>query len=124
MRFKEGVELTRIDNGYNNSLGEFIYIGVQPVTVEGMFIVAEVYKSLGITGARATITSVCDGKHKEGSKHYEGLAFDCRTWKDSLGNQMSPKEKSVLAKYCSDALGDDWDVVIERTHLHCEYDPE
>ena len=114
MKFKDGVELF-----YDYWDDGGIPWGVKPETIRGMHIVANIYKSLG---KELTVTSVCDGEHKNGSKHYQGLAFDCRTWRDSTGVQMTPKEKEVLAKYCRDALGDDWDVVIEKTHMHVEYD--
>lgn len=95
---------------------------VKPITIEGMMVVSHVYAMLDIEGPRAMITSICDGKHKAGSKHYEGLAFDVRTWADSAGNQMTNKEKQLIAEHCRSYLGDDWDVVVEPTHIHIEYD--
>lgn len=70
------------------------------------------------------VTSVADGIHRNGSKHYEGNAFDIRTWTNSVsGVQMTNGAKNLL-RYCLEAaLGDDWDVVTEATHIHCEYDP-
>lgn len=120
MKFKEGVELFKRSLS-SSSLGGAIMIVVKPKTIEGMYAIANVYKSLG---KELTVTSVCDGKHKAGSKHYEGYAFDCRTWKNSTGVQMSLREKEALANACRESLGEDWDVVVESTHLHIEYDPK
>lgn len=64
------------------------------------------------------ITSCCDGKHMEGSKHYEGLAVDLRT------RHLSPNDRLRFASLLARALGPEYDVVLEPTHLHVEYDPE
>lgn len=112
MKFKKDVQLSR--DGKH----------VTTACVEGMMIAAKVYAAFGITGERATITSVMDGEHRDGSIHYEGNAFDVRTWFDDAGNQLSIYDKQKLAAALRFALGDDWDVVIENTHIHCEYDPK
>lgn len=67
-------------------------------------------------GAELWITSVCDGQHKQASLHYKGLALDIRTW-GIKGRELRVVE--ALKK----ALGDDYDVVLEATHIHVEYDP-
>jgi hypothetical protein len=97
---------------------------VQPVTVEAMMKVAVVYYRMGLHDTQACITSVLDGKHMKGSKHYEGLAFDTRTWANSKGKQMSLDEKHKLATVIRQSLGRAFDVVVERDHLHIEYDPK
>lgn len=112
MKFKKGVLLER--NGKT----------VTRKCVEGMMRVAVLLDEMGIQDNRACITSVMDGRHMEGSKHYEGNAFDLRTWADSYGTQLSRSEKAYLAHRLEEVLGCDWDVVIESTHIHCEYDPK
>jgi len=92
--------------------------------VEGMMRVAILFEELGIQGIRACITSVMDGRHMKGSKHYDGNAFDLRTWADEFGTQLSRSEKAYLAHRLQEVLGCDWDVVIESDHIHCEYDPK
>jgi hypothetical protein len=64
------------------------------------------------------ITSVSDGVHKADSKHYEGLAFDCRT------RDLSTRATIDIVDDCRAALGKDFDVVLEKDHLHVEYDPK
>ena len=59
------------------------------------------------------ITSGKDGTHGNGSLHYEGKAVDLRTW-----NVLDALVKQLKAH-----LGPDYDVVLEDTHLHVEYDP-
>ncbi len=69
-------------------------------------------------GGGATITSTCFGEHKVGSKHYEGYAVDFRI------RHIPKQRRPALAEAVSEALGDDYDVVLELTHLHVEWDPD
>lgn len=64
-----------------------------------------------------TVTSITDGKHSPNSLHYEGLAVDIRT------RDLSTEQKSTLVAKLRKALGNDYDVVLESTHLHVEFDP-
>lgn len=90
--------------------------GLQPETAIGMVIVNGTFQAEGLDGI--TITSCTDGKHSIGSLHYVGYAFDIRTkdYEDGLVNKVALK--------CRTALGAEWDVVIEKTHLHVEYQPK
>jgi len=71
------------------------------------------------------ITSVNDGKHSEGSKHYTNEAIDIRT-------KHLPDDgvlKKQVASEIKEALGEDFDVILESLggqseHIHCEYDPK
>lgn len=65
------------------------------------------------------ITSVVDSKHSRGSLHYKGLAIDLRT--RNLDNRA---EAQLIRDALAEALGDEFDVVLERNHLHIEYDPK
>ena len=60
------------------------------------------------------ITSGKDGIHKQGSLHYEGKAVDLRIWNiwDSLIARLKKE------------LGPDFDVVLEKDHIHLEWDPK
>ena len=111
MRMKDGVLFDR--DGVN----------AQPELFYGLWVVAEAYRDLGITGKRACVTSVMDGKHSTNSLHYKGFAFDIRTWADEHGTQMCDKTKLAFRNLLAERLGDDWDVVVERSHIHVEYDP-
>ena len=68
--------------------------------------------------AHCTITSGREGEHSENSKHYRGLALDFRT------RHLSRANRRKLAEDVRHVLGDDFDVVLELTHMHVEYDPE
>lgn len=95
----------------------------------------EILKALVITagvfdgfGLRFTVTSMQDGKHSANSLHYrDGIcrAFDVRTRDEAPGYvQWSSDLKRQLASAIRNALGRDYDVVVERTHIHIEYDPK
>lgn len=63
-------------------------------------------------------TSGTDGTHMSGSKHYSGEAIDLRTW------YMTKDVQEDMVFELQTALGNDYDVVLEPTHIHVEYDPD
>jgi hypothetical protein len=71
--------------------------------------------SLVLFGHDCTITSTTLGKHMYKSKHYTGDAFDIR---------LETKNNALF--YCSikKMLGRNYDVILETTHIHVEYDPK
>jgi len=93
MRFKEGVSIK----------------GLQPECLLGMILADSALRG------DLVVTSCTEGVHMIGSKHGEGLAFDCRLLPGWLRGG-SEALKSVLHP-----LG--FDVVLEKDHVHVEYDP-
>lgn len=96
--------------------------GVQPETLVAMMVAKDAAE---LHGVEFVVTSVTDGTHKEGSKHYAGRAFDMRT-----RDLEDPIEREALASTIRvDLNGKDtnwegeYDVVLESTHIHIEYDP-
>lgn len=69
-------------------------------------------------GKRCRITSGVEGKHGHNSLHYKGQALDLgtRDYQDQL--------KVTIRDEMKEALGDQFDVVLEPTHLHVEFDPK
>ena len=86
--------------------------GVKPETVVGMMIAQETFAPYDFV-----ITSVCDGKHSENSLHYSGNAFDCRT------RHLTKSQAQLVVLQLRKNLGDEFDVVLEKTHCHIEYQP-
>jgi hypothetical protein len=72
------------------------------------------YGELHVAGM---VTSGMEGQHRPGSRHPLGLALDFRT------RDLTRQQVEYLARRIREQLGAGYDVVIERTHLHVEYDP-
>ena len=58
------------------------------------------------------VTSLRDGNHMAGSLHYDGLAFDIK---------RIPAADFISMYGC---LGPGCDIVFEKDHVHCEFDPK
>jgi hypothetical protein len=69
-------------------------------------------------GAECVVTSVIDGKHSQGSLHYAGAAVDIRT-----RNLAEPALSRAINKL-RESLGEDFDVVFEKDHVHVEFQPK
>lgn len=90
--------------------------GLKPQMAVAYTIAAMVY--LHKTGLPCVITSGTDGKHGPNSLHYRGLALDLRT-RHLPVDQVHPVYLAI-----KQALGDQFDVVLESDHLHLEFDPK
>lgn len=74
--------------------------------------------SQSVCGREAIITSGNDGQHMKGSIHYKAKAIDLRT------RDMSEHQKDHMVTRLKTELGDDWDVIKEKSHIHLEFDPK
>lgn len=92
--------------------------GLRPEIVLGLAVAASVYASHGLV---MVITEVTGAKHMEGSLHYRGLAADLRL--PSRMSYLESIDKIVLGQL-KGALGPQWDVVLEKDHIHVEFDPK
>jgi hypothetical protein len=88
--------------------------GLKPETVLAISISHSIYLKHSY---ELTVTSIMDGKHSKNSLHYNGYAFDLRT------NNLKGNDATLITNELSEALGDDYDVVLEKDHIHVEYDP-
>ncbi|MDD2777565.1 MAG: hypothetical protein PHI16_01540 [Methanocellales archaeon] len=61
------------------------------------------------------ITSTYEGNHSAGSLHYCNQAFDFRKPPDHI-------HEIVIA--LKEMLGPDYDIIVEKDHIHIEYDPK
>ena len=89
--------------------------GIRPEMVVGLMIIKEIFDERLFP---MTITSVTDSKHGFGSLHYVGQAVDIRT------RHIPNDQITLLANLCREALGKQFDVVKEATHLHVEFQPK
>lgn len=99
MRFKDGVNP----------------FGIRPELLLGLVVADRVYEGIGI---EMVVTSLNDSTHKQASLHYAGAAADLRIW------NVTDVER--LAQEIRNALGGnpDFDVVVEKDHIHFEYQPK
>lgn len=69
-------------------------------------------------GYLLTVTSVCDGKHREGSRHYDGQAMDLRSY-----NLPKSIDRSKMAGEIQEVLGKEYLAIYEANppHFHIEY---
>lgn len=98
MRLKQGVRIQ----------------GIRPELLLAILIADRAYTA---KGGVLVITSICDGKHSATSLHYTGCAFDCRT------KSISKEQATMIMSYLKGALPNDFDIVLESTHIHIEYQP-
>ena len=79
-----------------------------------IYMAAEVYRKYN---TQLVITSAGDSKHSPGSFHYIGLAADIR-----IRNLPKKSDAKQVADEIRRIAGDNYDVILEKTHIHIEYD--
>lgn len=103
---------------------------IQPQTVLGIMLAGQAMESLGLQ--EIVVTSCCEGEHRTGSLHYLGLAFDLRlpSHKTNAAYGFTAETDQEAAARIKRALsggianGGAFDVVLERTHIHVEFQPK
>lgn len=89
--------------------------GLTPQMAVAYSIAQQIYHE--VAGQRCVITSASDGKHMPNSLHYKGKALDFRT------NNLRPEQVHPVFLALKEALHPgQFDVVLERDHIHCEWD--
>jgi hypothetical protein len=68
-------------------------------------------------GKLLVVTSGLDGRHKKGSLHYAGLAVDLRS------RCFDPSTRMIVARELRKSLGNEFQVIAEKHHIHVEFDP-
>lgn len=92
--------------------------GIKPECVMGILFAESLWKlSLG-TNDPIVITSITDGKHSDNSLHYKGLGFDIRT------KFLTSAQKSIFFDALKKNMDLEFDIVMEDSHVHVEYDPK
>jgi len=88
--------------------------GLQPEILLAIMEAREVYRDLK---ADLVITDLGRRTNKA-SLHYEGLAVDIRI------RHLANGEPGIAAQRLHVALGPDFDVVLEKDHIHIEFQPK
>jgi hypothetical protein len=89
--------------------------GIRPELLFALNVCDAVYNA---HGQELVITAIKDGKHSATSLHYSGCAADLRT------RYFNANEAKVVAQEIRDRLGVDYDVILEKDHIHLEYQPK
>ena len=97
MKLKEGADLRGLD------------VRMRPV-----LIAAE--KVWNDYGQELVVTAGLDGAHSAGSLHYYGLALDFRI------NYFDNETVLKVVRDLKEDLPKPFDVILEKTHIHVEYD--
>jgi len=114
--------------------------GIQPEMAIAFLLVSQHFHENGIP---CVITSTTEGQHGKASLHYIGHAMDFRTrdliqvlkdeYKDEnktlsrTHEEESLHVKTEMAKFLTalkESLGGEFDIVLESTHLHVEFQPK
>lgn len=90
--------------------------GIQPQMAIAALIAERLYAA---HGAELMITSGVEGQHMVGSLHYKGLAIDLRLPDWPANN---PITASTVVSGLRSSLGAQFDVVLEKDHIHVEFD--
>ena len=90
--------------------------GLRPEMVLAYIIACFVYAEYD---ADCTLTEGTGGKHGIGSLHYVGLAMDLRIW-----SFKTPEILAEVVDKLKSRLGDQYDVVLEGSHIHIEFQPK
>lgn len=93
---KSGVDISRLNRPIRRTLNRL----------------ADIYANYDLS---VIITSTYEGNHSPSSLHYSNDAIDIR---------IIPGKTQQLIQEIKETLGTDFDVVLERDHIHIEYDPK
>lgn len=98
-------------------------INVKPGVVfkeinEHYLCIIEALHLMPFTSYVPTITSANDGKHMATSLHYKNRALDIRI--NDLPSSYHERYRALIAERC----GPEYQVILEKDHIHCEYDPK
>jgi len=100
MKFKEGVKTG---------------VSLQPEIISKFPMIERLCTEYGI---EFVVTSAVEGRHKQNSKHYVGMAIDMRsrTFRDgSMGDDCR-----TFVEHLQGLLGDDYFVLQEKHHIHIQ----
>lgn len=89
-------------------------LGLRPEMAVAIIVAREVFAQHKV---ELVITSIIEGTHERASLHYTGCAADLR-------RPTSQPDAEAVVRDLRDALGDDYDVILEGDHIHVEFQPK
>jgi hypothetical protein len=90
---------------------------IQPELLLALYVADTVWRD---NAQELVVTSLNDSVHSKASLHYAGCAADLRT------RYFTDEKKAEVAEQLRLSLGSnpDYDVVVEKDHIHLEYQPK
>lgn len=99
-----------------------VVLDLQPDMARALPLIEQAHVDAGISRG-AFITSGTDGVHRDDSKHYLGLAVDLRT-RDLTSGEVTRLTTALRRRLNGNGLlNRPYQVIVEGTHIHVEYDP-
>lgn len=95
-------------------------VRVQGMSPEIMLAISVAHMVYVSQGNNCIITAVSDGKHMPGSLHYKGRAVDLRL--PAMPNTVAHAQ--MIANQIRMGLTNEYDVILEKDHIHIEFDPK
>ena len=92
--------------------------GVAVAGIRPEMMLAVIAAERAFSSADCIITSALDGRHSLTSLHYAGQAIDLRT------RHVSKATAETVVAVLKEALTIDYDVILESTHIHVEFQPK
>lgn len=89
--------------------------GIQPEMTGAFPIIENVFQSFGV---EAILTSGTEGQHMPGSLHPKGFATDWRS------RHVPDRFRPDLVEMLKEKLGKEFQVILEKDHIHIEFDPK
>lgn len=88
------------------------------VDVMDMYVMSIGFLHFKYFSKKMVITSTTEGKHGKNSLHYKGLAVDVRI------SDKTKKETNIFFNLLKFHFDRTLDIVLEKDHIHIEYDPK
>lgn len=89
--------------------------GIKPEMLFAHMMIKSIFQSYGYP---TIITSGVEGQHNYASLHYVGFALDYRI------KHLSDGVAELILSDMKEALTDEFDIVLARTHIHVEFQPK
>jgi len=107
LKFKKGVKL----------------VGIQPEMVIFLTVTLGVAEEMGLK--ELWVTSAVEGRHRKGSLHFVGHGLDVRNRASTGRLKRWPQDfTDKFAKKLRGRLTSEYDVVVEKYHIHGEFQPK
>lgn len=93
-------------------------VGIAGLQHEMLWAIDRTNEIFDMHGMDCWITSARGDQHSDHSHHYKGLAVDFRS------RHLTTPKIVAITQQMERVLGPEYQVIIESSHIHVEYDPK